>query len=111
VILALDHADIIAIETGPHPDERIHRIRYVRQKRERLIVVNPIAKSVVEARRGISPTHVFTYKDKPIIRMVTAEDRQGLFGHRSARIITRCSVAELSRVIAVRRALQSSATS
>jgi hypothetical protein len=45
---------------------------FVKNGHERLIVVNPIAKSVVEAFRGISPTHIFMYKDKPIIRMVTA---------------------------------------
>ena len=33
---------------------------------ERLVVLNRIAKSVVEARRWISPTHVFTCKGKPI---------------------------------------------
>jgi Phage integrase family len=92
------------------------------------------AQSVVEACRGISPTHVFTYKGKPITRMMTAawkrariradlpqvrvhdlkhafgrrlraagvsfEDRQDLLGHRSARITTRYSAAELSRLIA-----------
>jgi hypothetical protein len=35
-------------------------------------VLNRIAKSVVEARRGISLTYVFTYKGKPITRMMTA---------------------------------------
>ena len=39
---------------------------------ERLVVLNRIAKSVVEARRGISLTYVFTYKGKPITRMMTA---------------------------------------
>ena len=101
---------------------------------ERLVVLNRIAKSVVEARRGISPTHVFTYKGKPITRMMTSawkrarvraglpqvrvhdlkhtfgrrlraagvsfEDRQDLLGHRSGRITTHYSAAELSRLIA-----------
>ena len=39
---------------------------------ERLVVLNRLATSVVEARRGISLTHVFTYKDKPITRMLTS---------------------------------------
>jgi integrase len=101
---------------------------------ERLVVLNRIAKSVVELRRGISLTHVFTYEGKPITRMMTStwkrarlraemrhvrvhdlkhtfgrrlraagvsfEDRQDLLGHRSARITTHYSAAELSRLIA-----------
>ncbi len=39
---------------------------------DRLVVLNRIAKSVVEARRGTHPTHVFTYKGKPITRMLTS---------------------------------------
>ena len=107
---------------------------FVKNGDERLVVLNRIAKSVVEARRGISPTHVFTYKAKPITRMMTGawkrariraelpqvrvhdlkhtfgrrlraagvnfEDRQDLLGHRSARITTHYSAAELSRLIA-----------
>jgi integrase len=99
----------------------------------RLVVLNRIAKSVVEGRRGASPTHVFTYRGKPITRMMTSgwkrarlraglpqvrvhdlkhtfgrrlraagvsfEDRQDLLGHRSGRITTHYSAAELSRLI------------
>ncbi|MBX9592422.1 MAG: tyrosine-type recombinase/integrase, partial [Hyphomonadaceae bacterium] len=39
---------------------------------ERLVVLNRLAKSVVEARRGIDATHVFTCKGKPITRMMTS---------------------------------------
>jgi integrase len=39
---------------------------------ERLVVLNRIAKSVVEARRWISLTHVFTCRGKPITRMMTS---------------------------------------
>jgi integrase len=101
---------------------------------ERLVVLNRIAKSIVEARRGENPIHVFTYKCKPITRMMTSawkrsrmriglpqvrvhdlkhtfgrrlrsagvtfEDRQDLLGHRSGRITTHYSAAELSRLIA-----------
>ena len=101
---------------------------------ERLVVLNRIAKSMVEGRRGISPTHVFTHKGKPITRMMTSgwkrarlraelprvrvhdlkhtfgrrlraagvsfEDRQDLLGHRSGRITTHYSAAELSRLVA-----------
>lgn len=101
---------------------------------ERLVVLNRIAKSVVQARRAISATYVFTHKGKPITRMMTSgwkrarlraelprvrvhdlkhtfgrrlraagvsfEDRQDLLGHRSGRITTHYSAAELSRLIA-----------
>ena len=52
---------------------------------ERLIVLNRIAKSVVEARRGISPTHVFTYKGKPITRMMTSGWKRARSGPDSRR--------------------------
>lgn len=50
---------------------------------ERLIVMNRIAKSVVESMRGEHPTHVFHYRGKPIKRMfnsawLTARKRAGL---------------------------------
>lgn len=100
---------------------------------ERLVVLNRVARSVVESRRGIDPTHVFTYDGHPINRMLTSgwlrarikaglpqvrvhdlkytfgrrlraagvsfEDRQDFLGHRSGRITTHYSAAELSRVI------------
>ena len=100
---------------------------------ERLVVLNRIAKSVVDAQRGQHATHVFTYKGKPTTRMlnkawlrareaaglrqvrvhdlkhtfgrrlraagVSFEDRQDLLGHRSARITTHYSAAELSKLI------------
>ena len=37
---------------------------------KRLVVLNH--KSVVDARRGESTTHVFTYKGRPITRMMTS---------------------------------------
>ncbi len=100
---------------------------------ERLVVLNRVARSVVEARRGIDPNHVFTYEGHPITRMLTSgwlrgrsraglqqvrvhdlkhtfgrrlraagvsfEDRQDLLGHRSGRITTHYSAAELSRLL------------
>lgn len=100
---------------------------------DRLVVLNNIAKSVVNARRGKHPTHVFAYKGKPVTRMlnsswcrvrknlglrqvrvhdlkhtfgrrlraagVSFEDRQDLLGHRSGRITTHYSAAELSQLI------------
>ena len=44
----------------------------VKNGHERLVVPNRVARSVAEARRGISPTHVFTYKGTPITRMLTS---------------------------------------
>jgi integrase len=101
---------------------------------DRLVVLNRVALSVVETRRGIDATYVFTYEGRPIRRMLTSgwirarnrarlpqvrvhdlkhtfgrrlraagvsfEDRQDLLGHRSVRITTHYSAAELSRLIA-----------
>lgn len=100
---------------------------------ERLVVLNAVAASVVEARRGLDPTFVFTFRGRSIARMLTSawkrargraqlphvrvhdlkhtygrrlraagvsfEDRQDLLGHRSGRITTHYSAAELSRLI------------
>lgn len=100
---------------------------------ERLVVLNRIARSVVEAQRGVHASHVFSYRGRPVKRMlnsgwlrarsevglpqvrvhdlkhtfgrrlraagVSFEDRQDLLGHRSGRITTHYSAAELSRLI------------
>ena len=105
----------------------------VKNGEERLVVLNRIARSVVDAQRGRHQTHVFTYKGRPIYRMLTSswkrarqranlplvrvhdlkhtfgrrlraagvtfEDRQDLLGHRSGRITTHYSAAELTRLI------------
>jgi len=107
--------------------------RYVKNGDDRLVVLNQVARSVVEARRGQHETHVFAYRGKPVARMlnsawlrarektdlkqvrvhdlkhtfgrrlraagVSFEDRQDLLGHRSGRITTHYSAAELSRLI------------
>ena len=39
---------------------------------ERLVVLNLVASSVVEARRGVHPDFVFTYDGHPINRMLTS---------------------------------------
>jgi len=106
---------------------------FVKNGDERLIVLNDIARSVVESRRGKHPTNVFAYKGKPVFRMlnsswcrvrkviglpqvrvhdlkhtfgrrlraagVSFEDRQDLLGHRSGRMTTHYSAAELSKLI------------
>ncbi|MFO7593799.1 MAG: site-specific integrase [Pseudomonadota bacterium] len=100
---------------------------------ERLVVLNRIAMSVIDSRRGIHSEYVFTYKDRPMKRMlnsawirarqnvglpqvrvhdlkhtfgrrlraagVSFEDRQDLLGHRSGRITTHYSAAELTKLI------------
>jgi len=100
---------------------------------ERLVVLNRIAKSVVDSRRGIDDTYVFTFRDRRVQRMlntgwqrarnkaglqqvrvhdlkhtfgrrlraagVSFEDRQDLLGHRSGRMTTHYSAAELSRLL------------
>lgn len=106
--------------------------RLVKNGDERLVVLNRIAKSVVESVRGVHSSHVFTYNGHPVTRMlnsawlrarkevdlrvrvhdlkhtfgrrlraagVSFEDRQDLLGHRSGRITTHYSAAELSRLI------------
>ena len=107
--------------------------QYVKNADDRLVVLNRIAASVVEARRGKHPTHVFAFRGKPIAHMlnsawkrarekagikqvrvhdlkhtfgrrlraagVSFEDRQDLLGHRSGRITTHYSAAELSQLI------------
>jgi integrase len=106
---------------------------FVKNGDERLVVLNDIARSIVNSRRGKHPTHVFAYKGKPVTRMlnsswcrvrkevglpqvrvhdlkhtfgrrlraagVSFEDRQDLLGHRSGRMTTHYSAAELSKLI------------
>jgi integrase len=45
---------------------------YVKNGDDRLVVLNRIAVSVVEAQRGTQSTHVFTYSGKPITRMLNS---------------------------------------
>lgn len=106
---------------------------HVKNGDERLVVLNSVAASVVEARRGQHPDYVFTFRGKPVTRMLTSawkrarkrvgllqvrvhdlkhtfgrrlraagvsfEDRQDLLGHRSGRITTHYSAAELSHLL------------
>ena len=105
----------------------------VKNGEERLVVLNRIAKSVIETRRGKHATHVFTFDGNPVNSMLNSawkkarcraglstvrvhdlkhtfgrrlraagvgfEDRQDLLGHRSSRLTTHYSAAELSRLI------------
>lgn len=105
----------------------------VKNRTERLVVLNVVAKSVIEEVRGDHPEFVFTYKGKPVANMnnsawqkardraelpqvrihdlkhtfgrrlraagVSFEDRQDLLGHKSGRITTHYSAAELGSLI------------
>ena len=60
---------------------------HVKNGRDRLVVLNRIALSIVESWRGKHPTHVFAYRGKPLCRMLKsgwagARDRAGLSGVR-----------------------------
>ena len=46
--------------------------RYVKNADDRLVVLNRVARSVVEARRGVHPDYVFTYRDKPVAHMLNS---------------------------------------
>jgi integrase len=107
--------------------------RKVKNRDDHLVVLNRIARAVVEEVRGAHSEYVFTYRGKPLSRMynrawraartraglpqvrvhdlkhtfgrrlraagVSFEDRQDLLGHRSGRITTHYSQAELQKLI------------
>ncbi|KTD23154.1 tyrosine-type recombinase/integrase [Legionella londiniensis] len=119
----------IQIPELPHITVFIIPGELVKNGDERLVVCNETARSVVEGQRGKHPTHVFSFKGRPLARMlstgwrqarvkaklpevrvhdlkhtfgrrlraagVSFEDRQDLLGHRSGRITTHYSSAEL----------------
>ena len=106
---------------------------YVKNREDRLVALNEVAKSVIDQVRGQHPEYVFTYRGKPVVRInnsawkkarkraelsqvrvhdlkhtfgrrlraagVSFEDRQDLLGHRSGRITTHYSQAELASLI------------
>lgn len=105
----------------------------VKNREDRLVVLNKVAKSVIEEVRGIDSVYVFTFKGKPLTRImnsawkkarkraelshvrvhdlkhtfgrrlraagVSFEDRQDLLGHKSGRITTHYSAAEIDNLI------------
>ena len=105
----------------------------VKNKEDRLVVLNSVASEIISSRRNQHDTHVFAYKDNPICRMnnsawrkarvrskmphlrvhdlkhsfgrrlraagVCFEDRQDLLGHKSSRITTHYSSAEIRNLI------------
>jgi integrase len=121
--------DVPELETSVFliPEER------VKNGEERLVVLNKVAKSIVESARGQNRIHVFTYCGRRLRKMnnsgwrrardkaglaqvrvhdlkhtfgrrlraagVSFEDRQDLLGHRSGRITSHYSAAELGNLI------------
>jgi integrase len=105
----------------------------VKNREERLVVLNQVARSVIGELRGVHPEYVFTYKGRPVQKMnssawrkariraglaqvrvhdlkhtfgrrlraagVSFEDRQDLLGHKSGRVTTHYSAAELGNLI------------
>ncbi|EKE01125.1 MAG: hypothetical protein ACD_21C00208G0001, partial [uncultured bacterium] len=104
----------------------------VKNREDRLVVLNKIAQSVINEARGRHPEYVFTYAGKPTSRMlnsawkrarkkigltvrvhdlkhtfgrrlraagVSFEDRQDLLGHKSGKITTHYSAAEIGILI------------
>lgn len=105
----------------------------VKNREDRLVVLNKVARAVIEEMRGINPEYVFTYRGRPLRNMnnrawkngretvglkqvrvhdlkhtfgrrlrsagVSFEDRQDLLGHKSGRITTHYSMAELANLI------------
>ena len=122
----------INIPALPHILVFIIPAELVKNGEERLVVCNDTARSVVNMERGKHATHVFSYRGRPLARMlstgwrdarceaelsvvrvhdlkhtfgrrlraagVSFEDRQDLLGHRSGRITTHYSSAELQNL-------------
>jgi integrase len=122
----------IKIPQMPHIMVFIIPAELVKNGEERLVICNDTARSVVNAERGKHPTHVFSFKGRPLARIlstgwrnarvkaglsevrvhdlkhtfgrrlraagVSFEDRQDLLGHRSGRITTHYSSAELQNL-------------
>ncbi|HVV68011.1 MAG TPA: tyrosine-type recombinase/integrase [Gammaproteobacteria bacterium] len=143
---------LFAVNTGCRSDTEICRLRWewevpipelnrsvfiipdenVKNREDRLVVLNDIAWSVINEVRGQHPVYVFTFRNRPMTRMsntawkrarkragidvrvhdlkhtfgrrlraagVSFEDRQDLLGHKSQRITTHYSAAELANLI------------
>ncbi|WP_058515735.1 tyrosine-type recombinase/integrase [Legionella santicrucis] len=122
----------ISIPELPHIMVFIIPAELVKNGDERLVVCNETARSIVNSERGKHSTHVFSFRGRPLARMlstgwqqarvkaglpqvrvhdlkhtygrrlraagVSFEDRQDLLGHRSGRITTHYSSAELQNL-------------
>ncbi len=114
-------------------DAKLGRKGLVKNRQDRLVVLNKIAQEVVNECRGNGSEYIFTHRGKPILKMlnsgwktarikaglskvrvhdlkhtfgrrlrsagVSFEDRQDLLGHKSSRITTHYSAAELRNLI------------
>jgi integrase len=45
---------------------------FVKNGEERLVVCNDTARAVVEDQRGVHPTHVFSFRGRPLVRMLNS---------------------------------------
>lgn len=122
----------IKIPELPHIMVFIIPAEQVKNGEERLVVCNETARIVVNSERGKHPSHVFSFRRRPLARIlstgwqqarikaglkqvrvhdlkhtfgrrlraagVSFEDRQDLLGHRSGRITTHYSSAELQNL-------------
>jgi integrase len=111
----------------------------VKNREDRLVVLNKVAKAVVEEMRGLHPEYVFSHRGKRLRNMnsrawketrerlglqqvrvhdlkhtfgrrlrsagVSFEDRQDLLGHKSGRITTHYSMAEIANLVAAANAV------
>lgn len=105
----------------------------MKAKRDHIVVLNDIARDIIESQRGKHPEYVFTFRGKPIHGMnnsawrrarknaglvqvrvhdlrhtfgrrlraagVGVEDREDLLGHKSNRMTTHYSAAEIANLI------------
>ena len=105
----------------------------VKNREDRLVILNEIARTVIKQMRGQHSEYVFTFRGKPLDRMLRSawrkarvragllqvrvhdlkhtfgrrlraagvcfEDRQDLLGHKSGRITTHYSAAEISNLL------------
>lgn len=117
----------------------------VKNRQNRLVILNEQAKQVIETQRGEHPVFVFTYQNKPLSRMLNSawlnarskaklpqlrvhdlkhtfgrrlraanisyEDRQDLLGHKSQRVTTDYSNAELVNLISAVNAITTQSSS
>jgi integrase len=122
----------IKVPELPHIMVFIVPSTFVKNGEDRLVICNDTARAVVEGERGKNQTHVFSFRDRALTRMlstgwrsarkraglkfvrvhdlkhtfgrrlrasgVSFEDRQDLLGHRSGRITTHYSSAELQKL-------------
>lgn len=106
---------------------------FVKNRQDRIVVLNGVAKNVVESRRGKNKTFVFSYRGKKLTKMnntawrkareevklkmvrvhdlkhtygsrlravgVQLEDRQDLLGHKSSKITSHYSAAQIENLI------------